>query len=86
VLGGVARVTGSIIGPMLFWALFAFLDSFLRQVIGNKPVRIGDFTVISTVQVGPVVYMVMGALLVVLMVYRPQGIFGNRKEMAFDDR
>ena len=84
VLGGVARVTGSIVGPMLFWALYAFLDSFLRQLIGNQPVRIGDFTLITTVQVGPVVYMVMGALLVVLMVYRPQGLFGNRKEMAFD--
>ena len=84
VLGGVAKVTGSIVGPMLFWALYAFLDSFLRQLVGNKPVRIGNTTIISSVQVGPVVYMMMGALLVALMVYRPQGLFGNRKEMAFD--
>ncbi|HWL43153.1 MAG TPA: branched-chain amino acid ABC transporter permease [Ilumatobacter sp.] len=86
VLGGIAKVTGSIVGPMLFWALYAFLDSFLRQLIGNKPVRIGNTTIISTVQVGPVVFMLMGALLVTLMVYRPQGLFGNRKEMAFDGR
>jgi hypothetical protein len=28
----------------------------------------------------------MGVLLVLLMVYRPQGLFGNRKEMAFEGR
>ena len=86
VLGGVARVTGSIIGPMLFWALYAFLDSFLREVIGDSPVRIGDTTIISSTQIGPVVFMVMGLLLILLMTFRPQGLFGNRKEMAFDGR
>jgi ABC-type branched-subunit amino acid transport system permease subunit len=30
--------------------------------------------------------MIMGILLVVLMVYRPQGVFGNKKEMAFEGR
>jgi branched-chain amino acid transport system permease protein len=86
VLGGVAKVTGSIIGPMLFWALYAFLDSFLRELVADQPWRIGDTTIISTVQVGPVVFMVMGLLLILLMTFRPQGIFGNRKEMAFDGR
>ena len=83
VLGGVAKVTGSIIGPMLFWALYAFLSSFLRELI-DKPVRIAGYTLVKTTDIGAIVYMVMGALLIVLMTYRPQGIFGNRKEMAFD--
>jgi neutral amino acid transport system permease protein len=86
VLGGVARVTGSIVGPMLFWALYAFLDSFLRELLSDQPLRIGGATIISTVQVGPVVFMIMGLLLVLLMTFRPQGLFGNRKEMAFDGR
>ena len=86
VLGGVAKVTGSIVGPMLFWGLYAFLDSLLREWVSDKPFRIGDTTIISTVQVGPVVFMMMGLLLVLLMTFRPQGIFGNRKEMAFDGR
>jgi branched-chain amino acid transport system permease protein len=86
VLGGVAKVTGSIIGPMLFWALYAFLDSLLRELVAEQPWRIGDTTIISTVQVGPVVFMMMGLLLVLLMTFRPQGLFGNRKEMAFDGR
>jgi branched-chain amino acid transport system permease protein len=86
VLGGLAKVTGSIVGPMLFWALYAFLDSFLRELVSDEPFRIGDTTIISTTQVGPVVFMVMGLLLVLLMTFRPQGLFGNRKELAFDGR
>ena len=86
VLGGVAKVTGSIIGPMLFWALYAFLDSLLRELVADQPWRVGGTTIISTVQVGPVVFMFMGLLLVLLMTFRPQGLFGNRKEMAFDGR
>jgi branched-chain amino acid transport system permease protein len=85
VLGGVAKVTGSIVGPMLFWAIYSFLDNLLRELI-DKPVRIGDFTLIQSTDIGAVVYMVMGVLLVLLMVFRPQGLFGNRKEMAFDGR
>jgi branched-chain amino acid transport system permease protein len=86
VLGGVAKVTGSIVGPMLFWALYAFLDSFLREIVGDKPVRWGGTTIIDSTQIGPIVFMLMGLLLVLLMTFRPQGIFGNRKEMAFDGR
>lgn len=85
VLGGVAKVTGSIVGPMLFWFIYAFLDSLLREIV-DKPVRIGDFTLIQSTDIGAVVFMVMGALLIGLMVYRPQGLFGNKKEMAFDGR
>jgi branched-chain amino acid transport system permease protein len=85
VIGGVAKVTGSIIGPMIFWGIYAFLDSLLRELV-DKPVQIGGFTLIQSTDIGAVVYMVMGAGLVALMVVRPQGIFGNRKEMAFDGR
>ena len=85
VLGGVAKVTGSIVGPMLFWFIYAFLDSLLREIV-DKPVRIGDFTLIQSTDIGAVVFMVMGGLLIGLMVYRPQGLFGNKKEMAFDGR
>jgi branched-chain amino acid transport system permease protein len=28
----------------------------------------------------------IGITLILLMVFRPQGVFGNRKEMAFDGR
>jgi neutral amino acid transport system permease protein len=85
VLGGVAKVTGSIVGPMLFWAIYSFIDGLLRELV-DKPVRIGDFTLLQTTDIGAVSFMMMGTLLVALMVFRPQGLFGNRKEMAFEGR
>ena len=40
----------------------------------------------SVQNVSQVKFMVFGAALMVLMRYRPQGIFGSREEMALDDR
>lgn len=85
VLGGVAKVSGSIIGPMIFWGLFTFMDNFLRQV-AKDPIHIGNVTIMNSVQVGQFNYMLIGITLIFLMVYRPQGVFGNRQEMAFDGR
>jgi neutral amino acid transport system permease protein len=85
VLGGVAKVTGSIIGPMLFWGLFTFVDNVLRQV-AEDPIRVGNFTLLQSTQVGQLNYMLIGLALILLMVFRPQGLVGNRKEMAFDGR
>ena len=86
VLGGLAKVSGSIVGSMLFWVLFVLSDNVLREVTRNGPLRIGDFTVIQSTQVGAVNYMFVGLGLMLLMTYRPQGLFGNRKEMALDGR
>jgi len=36
--------------------------------------------------VGIYVQIVIGLMLVLLMVFRPEGMFGNRKEMALDGR
>ena len=86
VLGGVAKISGSIVGPMLFWALFSFTDTFLREATRNGPLRIGDFTLVQSTQVGQINFMLIGLGLILLMVFRPQGLFGSRKEMAFDGR
>jgi neutral amino acid transport system permease protein len=86
VLGGVAKVTGSIVGPMLFWAIYAFIESVLREIVRDGPLRWGGHTIIQSTQVGQVVFMFMGAMLIALMAFRPQGLFGNRRELAFDGR
>jgi neutral amino acid transport system permease protein len=36
--------------------------------------------------VGAVRFMLVGVALLLLLVYRPQGIFGDRKEIALDAR
>lgn len=88
VLGGIATVTGSIIGPMLFWALMAFSDSFLAEV-SDKQGRVTVFGVEllkNSSARGQFRYILVGLGLILLMVFRPQGLFGNRKEMALDGR
>ena len=86
VLGGVAKVSGSIVGPMLFWAIFVFIETTLREITKDGPIRIGDFTLIDSTQVGQINLALIGLMLMLLMVFRPQGLFGSRKEMAFDGR
>ena len=84
VLGGLAKVSGSIVGPMIFWFLLVFFESFLRQVAGDD----GKLWPIiqNGSQIGQFRFMLIGAMLMVLMVFRPQGLFGNREEMSLDAR
>jgi branched-chain amino acid transport system permease protein len=82
----VAKVSGSIVGPMIFWAIFEFITNLLIELTKDGPVRVGDFTLIESTQVGQVTFALIGLMLMLLMVFRPQGVFGNRKEMAFDGR
>ena len=88
VLGGVAKVTGSIVGPIIFWMLLGFTGSFLNEAVNKQgQLKIAGFKIIkSTSQIGQVQFMMIGAGLMLLMIFRPQGVFGNRKEMALDGR
>ncbi len=36
------------------------------------------------VQVGQIRFILMGLGLMLLMIFRPQGIFGNKRELALD--
>jgi len=82
-LGGAARVIGPIVGAMLFWMVLTFTDSFLRQASAND--LIPD-SIMTGTQVGAVRFMLVGVLLCALIVFRPQGIFGDRREIELDAR
>ena len=86
VLGGIAKVSGSVVGSMLFWFIFVFVDNVMRELTASGPLKVAGVTVIESTQVGPVAYMLVGLGLMLLMVLRPQGLFGNRKEMTLDAR
>ena len=82
ILGGAASTWGPVIGAIMFWFLIAFTDSLLRQLVTNDNV---PDAIISGTQVGQVRFMLVGVGLVLLMVFRPQGIFGNKAELALDE-
>lgn len=78
-LGGAATVFGPIIGAMIFATLLTLSDSVLRGLI-----EAGIITFISTTQAGQIRFMIIGAVLMILVVFRPQGIFGNKRELSFN--
>jgi branched-chain amino acid transport system permease protein len=83
ILGGAARVLGPIVGASIFWALLVFTDNVLYQAVDAGYI---SASIIDNTQVGQVRFMLVGLGLVLLMMYRPQGIFGDKREIALDAR
>ena len=83
IMGGTARIIGPVLGAVLFSGLFVFLENFLFQAVtaGYIPSAI-----MTTNQVGVVRGILVGVVLMLLMIYRPQGLLGDRKELALDAR
>ena len=81
ILGGAGRVFGPVLGAVIFWFLLVFFDGFLAEAV-----RTGTISFIETNQVGQIRYWILGLSLMLLMIYRPQGILGDKKEIALDAR
>ena len=79
ILGGAARVFGPVLGSVIFWFALVFINVGLTEAV-----RAGYVTFIDSTQVGQVRFILLGLTLMLLMVYRPQGILGDKKELAFD--
>ncbi|MET0453575.1 MAG: branched-chain amino acid ABC transporter permease [Mycobacterium sp.] len=79
-LGGAATVLGPVVGAMLFWFLLAIPDALLRQAIAGPD----PLLPLTDAQVGATRYVLLGILIALLMIYRPQGILGNKREVQFD--
>ncbi|MGB4325453.1 MAG: branched-chain amino acid ABC transporter permease, partial [Candidatus Nanopelagicales bacterium] len=80
-LGGAARVFGPIVGAIIFWFLLAGVGELLSQMI-----QAGYIDFLSATDVGSIRFILMGLGLMLLMIFRPQGIFGDRRELALDAR
>ncbi|GAB3080130.1 branched-chain amino acid ABC transporter permease [Nocardioides zeae] len=84
ILGGAARVMSPVVGAVLFWFLLTFMDVLLKRITGD-----GGFVpgwLLNPDQTGNVRFMIVGLVLMLLMIFRPQGIFGDKKELAIDAR
>jgi neutral amino acid transport system permease protein len=83
ILGGAARVGAPVVGAMIFWVLLSLTDNILNEAIDAGHI---SASVINNTQVGQFRFMLVGLLLMLLMIFRPQGIFGDRREIALDAR
>lgn len=77
-LGGAATVFGPIAGSIIFWVIMAFLSNVLPQMVNA-----GLLPFMSTVQSQVLRFILVGVALMVIVIFRPQGIFGNKKELTF---
>jgi neutral amino acid transport system permease protein len=85
ILGGAARVLSPVVGAVLFWGLLSFLGELLTRLSnGDNPII--PPSLMGSDQVGNIRFAVVGLVLMLLMIFRPQGLFGDKKEIALDAR
>lgn len=83
ILGGMGRVWGPVVGGVIFWMLLSGVENVLKEAVANDKV---PSSIIDGVQVGQVRFMLVGLGLMMLMIFRPQGMFGDKREIAIDVR
>ena len=83
ILGGAARVFGPVLGSIIFWAIIQGTDVFLRSAID---IGVPIISLMDGTQAAVVRFILVGLGIMLLMIFRPQGILGDRKELALDAR
>jgi neutral amino acid transport system permease protein len=76
-LGGAATVFGPLLGSILMWTVLMFIKSTLRDL---------PFDIVTGTQAEAFSWVLVGTTLMLLVIFRPQGILGDRKEVAIDAR
>jgi neutral amino acid transport system permease protein len=71
ILGGSGNNIGTILGAVIYFTYDALTREFLPKIVPLDVERIGAFRI-----------MFIGLLLMVLMIWRPQGILGKKEELT----
>jgi branched-chain amino acid transport system permease protein len=83
ILGGTARILGPILGAVTFWFLIEGTQSFLTQAVSHD--FLGTHHVLKTTQIGPIRFVIVGLMIMLLVIFRPQGFLGSRREVMLGD-
>ncbi len=84
-IGGAARVLGPVAGSVIFWFLITALGVFFGQATAGADPLIPEW-IMTNQQASLMRFIFLGLGLMLLMIFRPQGIFGDRRELAIDAR
>ncbi len=71
VLGGAGNNTGTLLGATIFWAYNTATRFVLKDIVPLDDARLGAFRI-----------MIIGLILMVVMMWRPQGILGKKEELT----
>ena len=77
-LCGAASVFGPVLGSMLFWAALMLIKTVGRDLIPASVMR--------SEQIEQFGWIIVGVTLMLLVIFRPQGILGDPKELAINVR
>lgn len=77
-LGGAATVFGPLLGSLIFWALQTFLSNVLPAMASA-----GWLFGLSQIQASTLRFILVGVALMLLVIFMPQGLLGNKKELTF---
>lgn len=69
VIGGIGNHRGALVGAVILWGIF----------FGAQNAGLENFGI----EAGPAQLIVVGAILIVVMMFRPQGLVGRREELLF---
>lgn len=77
-LGGAATVFGPLVGSVIFWVIQTFLSNVLPALVAADILPF-----MTSIQAATVRFILTGIALMLIVIFRPQGIFGNKKELTF---
>lgn len=75
-LGGAATIFGPLLGTIIFFAVRLILTGVAGHFI--------PASILSTQQTEQLAWILIGLSLMLLVIFRPQGILGNKKELSFN--
>ena len=75
-LGGAATILGPLLGSILFFAVRLVITSFASEFV--------PASVLNSQQTEQIAWVLIGVMLMVLVIFRPQGILGDKKELSFN--
>ncbi len=83
ILGGAGTTIGPVIGALVFQFLFFTFDAVMASAQADISF-VGD--ILSPAEAGQLKLVLVGVGLMLLMIYRPQGILGDPEELTLDGR
>ncbi len=83
ILGGLARIFGPILGSIILWFTISASETFVRQAIDHG--FLGLDNIFEPKDVGPLRFALVGLLIMLLVIFRPQGILGSREEVMLGE-
>src|SRR5690606_28282389 len=75
-LGGAATIFGPVLGSILFFSVRIFIKGTANATIPDS--------LMNSQQTEQFSWIVVGVALMLLVIYRPQGILGDKRELRFN--